>query len=143
MKQQVIIALKDDQGKILLQHRDNKALRYPHLWAFFGGGIENGETPEMALKREAKEELEIDNLQGYRLFGKYILDDKEEFFEEYVFVLPFSVLGISLKELNKRLKDGRGEGKKAGLFYCYDVKNLKTPPYEKTIFDDLCKLAKF
>ena len=33
-------------------------ITYPNQWSFFGGGIEEDETPWMALKREIKEELE-------------------------------------------------------------------------------------
>lgn len=139
MKRQAVIVLKDEQGKILLQQRDKKAPRYPNYWGFFGGGIEKEETPEIALKREAKEELEIENLENYKFFGKYKLNDEEGTFEEYVFILPFSILGVSIEGLNKKLKEGRGEGRGAGLFSCKEINNIKKPPYEKPIFEDLCK----
>ena len=44
-------------GHILLQHRTDDALRLPGYWAFFGGGIEQGENATEALKREIREEL--------------------------------------------------------------------------------------
>ena len=139
MKQQAVIILKDEHGRILLQHRDEKAPRYPNYWGFFGGGVEEGETPEVALKREAKEELGIEDLAHYKFFGKYKLNDKGETFEDYVFILPLSMSGVSVEELNKKLKEGQGEGREAGLFSCKEMDNLKTPPYERSIFKDLCK----
>ena len=44
-------------GEFLLQYRDANAPVYPNFWGLFGGGIEDNETPEEALKREAYEEL--------------------------------------------------------------------------------------
>ena len=42
----------------MLQHRSETAKRYPGHWGIFGGGIEVGEEPEMAMRREILEELE-------------------------------------------------------------------------------------
>ena len=49
----------DSDYKILLSKR-KKNKHLPGLWEFPGGKIEVGETPEIALKRELKEELNID-----------------------------------------------------------------------------------
>lgn len=50
-----IILIKDK--KILLQHRTDDAPVLPGYWGFFGGCVEQGETPEEAVRREAFEEL--------------------------------------------------------------------------------------
>lgn len=52
-----LIILYDREKKFLLQHRTKDAAVLPDYWAFFGGGIKEGETPEDAVRREAFEEL--------------------------------------------------------------------------------------
>jgi mutator protein MutT len=62
-KHVAVLILCDDESKILLQHRTN----IPRLLAFFGGGIEPGETAERAVKRESLEEIGYE-LRARRLF---------------------------------------------------------------------------
>ncbi|MDP2708681.1 MAG: NUDIX domain-containing protein [bacterium] len=52
-----LIILFDQDKKILLQHRAEDAKRLPGYWGFFGGGIDQGETPEQAVRRETMEVL--------------------------------------------------------------------------------------
>lgn len=40
-----------------LSHRSKTAKQYPDNWSFWGGGIEENETPEEAMIREIQEEL--------------------------------------------------------------------------------------
>lgn len=44
---------------LLLQLRDNIAPTYPHHWGLFGGHMEAGESPEVAVWRELEEELQL------------------------------------------------------------------------------------
>ena len=54
----VAIAILYREGNFLLQLRDNiPGIAHPGKWAFFGGHIEPGETPEAAVKRELAEEI--------------------------------------------------------------------------------------
>jgi 8-oxo-dGTP diphosphatase len=53
------VALIDSEGRILLAQRPpGKSLA--GLWEFPGGKVEPGETPEVALIRELREEIGID-----------------------------------------------------------------------------------
>lgn len=54
----VAIAILYREGKFLCQLRDDiPNIRYPGHWALFGGHLEPGETPELAVLRELKEEI--------------------------------------------------------------------------------------
>ncbi|MEN9519917.1 MAG: hypothetical protein RLZZ381_2505 [Cyanobacteriota bacterium] len=54
----VAIAIIHQDGKYLMQLRDDiSTIVYPGVWAFFGGHIEPGEEPEIALRRELREEI--------------------------------------------------------------------------------------
>ncbi len=55
----VACALVDVDGRVLIAQRP-KGKQLEGLWEFPGGKLEPGETPEDALIRELKEELDID-----------------------------------------------------------------------------------
>jgi 8-oxo-dGTP diphosphatase len=55
--------IKNADGKILIARRD-ESLHQGGLWEFPGGKIEAGETPEQALVREIKEELDLEALSA-------------------------------------------------------------------------------
>ena len=61
MKKSAGILLFDKEKRFLLQQRTDDAPTYPGEFSFFGGKIEEGETPEAAIRRECIEEL------GYEL----------------------------------------------------------------------------
>ncbi len=60
MKKVALALITDSNGRIFLQHRDGNAPVNPHMWGFWGGQIEEGESPDDAIVRELKEELDID-----------------------------------------------------------------------------------
>jgi 8-oxo-dGTP diphosphatase len=55
----VAVALIDVDGRILLAQRP-PGKKMAGLWEFPGGKVQTGETPEAALVRELREELDID-----------------------------------------------------------------------------------
>ncbi len=59
IKTVVCVALVNEDDEILLSQRPPKK-HLSGLWEFPGGKVEIGETPENALIREVKEELNID-----------------------------------------------------------------------------------
>ncbi|WP_309741437.1 MULTISPECIES: NUDIX hydrolase [unclassified Chamaesiphon] len=84
---EVAIAILPYEGKFLMQLRDNiPTILYPGLWGLFGGHIEAGETPEVAVEREILEEI------GYQIkepkkFGCYS-DDRVI---RHIFYTPLTV----------------------------------------------------
>lgn len=57
---------------VLMQQRSLEAKSIPGYLSFFGGGVEENETPEQGLIREIKEELDFTlNLGEVTLFQKY------------------------------------------------------------------------
>lgn len=67
-----MIPYKVKEGKIFvyLQKRSKYAKRLPDYFGFFGGGIERGESPDQALTREIKEEMNFIP-EDYEMLGKY------------------------------------------------------------------------
>ena len=71
MKQIAQILFENDKGEFLLYLRDGKpGIPFPHHWDMIGGHVEEGETPEEALVREVREEIDFE-LKDYSFFRKY------------------------------------------------------------------------
>ncbi len=66
-----LVLLVDAQRRILLQHRDAHAARFPNTWGFVGGSIEDGETPEQAAYREVQEETGLMITAPLTLFMRF------------------------------------------------------------------------
>jgi len=82
-----LIIFYDQDKRILLQDR-RKISKLGEEWGYFGGRIEQGETPEQALVRETKEELAYD-LKSYRFLGRLSRESVGDMvIERYVFVAP-------------------------------------------------------
>lgn len=87
MRNVAVLILVNDKKQVLLQHRAKDAERLPNYWAFFGGGLEEGEAPEQTLAREIFEELEYRVANPVRIFDQRFgaKDDTMK----YVFVEPY------------------------------------------------------
>lgn len=92
----VTMAIIHQDGKYLMQLRDNiPHIPYPGVWGLFGGHLDPGEEPEMALKRELMEEINysVENLREFRSYG----DSK---YMRYLFSCPLTV-ALNQLELNE------------------------------------------
>ncbi len=77
-----------------MQLRDNiPTILYPGLWGLFGGHIEAGETPEIAVVREIAEEIAYDLPPDFQKFDIY----GDEIVHRHVFYAP---LTVPVAELN-------------------------------------------
>ena len=110
-------------GHILLQHRTNDALRLPGYWAFFGGGIEQGENPTEALKREIREELSY-LVQNPEFFLAQKVRDEENDYDnrKYVFVEEYQGQSLQL-----------GEGQAMGWFLPDETHALKMADHDRFV----------
>jgi mutator protein MutT len=130
-----LILLSDESGRVLMQHRARDAPRLSDCWGFFGGRIEEGETPEEAVVREAVEELGI-KLEKPELFGRYELPGEDGgTHENFIFVAPMK---LSLEELRKRQR----EGDDMGLFSFDELQGLKLCSNEMVTLKDLFNKGK-
>jgi len=59
-KNAVAVIINDDNKVLLLKRSDYEKQWMPNKWALVGGGIEKGESPEEACKREIKEETGLE-----------------------------------------------------------------------------------
>ena len=110
-------------GHILLQHRTDDALRLPGYWAFFGGGIEQGENPTEALKREIREELSY-LVQNPEFFLAQKVRDEENDYDnrKYVFVEEYQGQSLQL-----------GEGQAMGWFLPDETHALKMADHDRFV----------
>jgi len=124
------LILENNDGKILLQLRDNKpSIPYPNCWGTFGGHIEEGETPEEAIKREIKEELNYD-LIDFEFCNIY-------FFKNYVIYI--------FKKTDKKIKISDLkilEGQKGEFLTLEEIKKKNCSFNDKKIIEDYFKRFK-
>jgi mutator protein MutT len=92
----VLILYKAD-GRMLLQHRTKDAPTLPDHWSFFGGEIEEDETPEQTVRREAVEELGY-RLTSPRLFAVHHIPIEKRVSIVHVFVERYNGEPLALRE---------------------------------------------
>ena len=120
-----LFILYTSSGPILLQHRTDDAFRLPGYWAFFGGGIEQGENPTEALRREIREELSYE-VQGPRFFLAQKVRDEENDITKYVFVEQYQDQPLQL-----------GEGQAMGWFSPDETHELKMIDHDRFVVEQV------
>lgn len=123
-----VVVLYNDDGQLLLQHRTLDAPVLPNHWAFFGGGIEKGETPERAAKRECLEEL------GYQLTAPRLLFTRKITFEGRILILNIFVERYDGGSLTL------GEGQGMGWFRPEETKCLLMSDHDRAIIRQIEEL---
>jgi len=87
----------NSNNEVLLLLRDDKIdIPFPNMWDIPGGKVENGETPENAIRREMMEEIFIKNLCKINLFKIFTSEN----LTDYIFWkrLDLNTQEIDLKE---------------------------------------------
>lgn len=118
----VLLICKETNRFLLLKR--NKNANYAKTWSIVSGGIEKGETPLVGIKRELKEETDIDS--------KNI---RYEFFEHQYQLIPYFdfYLGYCDKEYKCKLDS---ENTDWGWF---DMDTLPTPLFP-TLYSSLVRI---
>lgn len=108
----------NSNGQFLIQKRSQNRKANPNKWAFTGGAIDSGETPEDGAIREAKEELGIElDLETLELLITFKRESdfvdvwlaKSDVEIEHIKIQEDEVSEskwVSLKELNEIIKNG-------------------------------------
>ncbi len=125
------IVFYDRNYRILLQNRKGIS-KFGEEWGFFGGSIEDEESPAEALMREVMEELEY-KITNFKFFKSYsaILPGNIRAIE-YVHIAKFPGFNV----LNQK------EGDSCELFDIKKAKKLRLLPAYYQMLDDLDEFFK-
>ncbi len=135
--QPVVIALIKKDGKYLLTRRvqfDPEDEQYkPYVWHVPGGGIEFGESPETAIKREIREELGVD-VEIVTLIPKAFSDVRGKWQGIFLTYL------CTMSDENSKITLN-GESDQFGWFAKSDLSGLKILPHVDHIIEEADKIS--
>jgi len=108
------------EGKVLLLLRDNNPdIPHPNMWQSIGGRVDEGEGFDTAIRREIKEETNLEP-KDINYLGKLVLSEQE--IAVYLIYLGEDEIG--------HLKLGN-EGQELRLFSVEELDNLELTPVVK------------
>lgn len=107
-----IIFINSNNEILLLLRDDVPNIPFPNQWDIPGGKIEKGETPDVAVKREMKEELGLDTLNDFKLFKIY----KSENLTDFIF---WKKLDLNTDKITLN------EGQKIQYFSLDEIRKMK------------------
>jgi len=123
-RQVAVIIFYDEKKRILLQNRAGIS-KFGEEWGFFGGGVEGDETPNEALVREIKEELDY-QLKDHSFLKEVHYITNEFDIKLYIFISPLK---------DKLNKFSQKEGKGMKLYSLEKAKKLKMMPTDYPLLE--------
>ncbi len=137
IKDTSIILLYNEKGEVLIQNRKNIQGSHGEDFGFFGGHIEKNENKKEALKRELKEELEInlDYVSELEFFKQHdtVIKEWDEEIKRAVY------LGKLEKDLREKFKVHEGKIK---IIPIKESFNLKMVPGDSELLMEIYKYLK-
>ena len=128
MQKIAAIILENDKGEFLFALRDNKSwIPFPNHWDLIGGHVEVGETPEEALIREVKEELDIE-LKDYTFYKEFVCLEGDAY--ENIKYIYSAKINIPIEEITLY------EGQRAQYFTKEEIPDVKFANIIKSIVLD-------
>jgi len=119
-----VVIFYDNNKRILLQDRRGIS-KLGEEYGFFGGEIDKGETPEQAIVRETKEELDFD-LKEYKYVGEYSYEIKDSLKKKFAnFDFDIVLCKVFIAPLDDPSKFKQKEGKNMRLFSLDEAEKLK------------------
>ncbi len=95
LKKVATAIIEDDEGRLLVQRREEDKEPYGGMWTLFGGRVEEGESVEEALWRELTEELGLKKKMVREWWEWW--RDKEKYSSERVFYVVKVGSGVEVE----------------------------------------------
>ena len=128
-----LMVFVDEEGRTLLQDRTNKS-KLGEEWGYFGGSVDDGESPERAVVREIREELEFE-VENPTYLGHYVSHGRhpENPGTRIQLIQDVFITRVSSEDI-ARMQQHEGAGKERFTFD--QARRLNMYPQDMRILDD-------